>query len=205
MLQVSFLDVKHPNGYSLSIQGTSETSTWPNGNFTAVGFKMQVNRHFSFYLFNYYLPTGLFVVISWAAFAIPSTGEGLLGRIALLVTLFLVVTNIFNAAKSNLPRADEPNYIEIWIMFCLLFLLGTFVQTTVIFVILRLRVLGGLVKLGQVYPMGEKNELSWRVMSDFERLASEEHKVKIIDSLSCVISVIAFLMFNLWFWIVEIL
>jgi hypothetical protein len=45
-------------------------------------------RHKLKYLYVYYLPSGLFVVVSWVSFLIPP--EVVPGRMAMLITLFLV-------------------------------------------------------------------------------------------------------------------
>ena len=50
-----------------------------------------------------YLPSFMFVVTSWVSFLIKP--EVVPGRMALLVTLFLVLINIFNSV-----RLDEDNY-----------------------------------------------------------------------------------------------
>ena len=102
-------DIPHPNGYTIRIKKMKKTLLWEPGNFTTVGFDVAIIRHVSFYLLNYHIPTGLMVIMSFASFIIPASDEGLLGRIALLVTLVLVVTGIFNTAKSNLPASDVPN------------------------------------------------------------------------------------------------
>ena len=47
---------------------------------------------------------GLFVVVSWISFVVPP--EVIPGRMALLVTLFLVLVNIFNTVTSNTPKAE---------------------------------------------------------------------------------------------------
>ncbi len=49
-----------------------------------------------------YLTTGLFVVVSWISFIVPP--EVVPGRMALLVTLFLVLVNIFNSVTANAPK-----------------------------------------------------------------------------------------------------
>ena len=50
---------------------------------------MILTRRMSHYMITYYLPSSLFVVVSWTSFLIPS--EDIQGRMALLVTLFLVL------------------------------------------------------------------------------------------------------------------
>lgn len=53
---------------------------------------MTLTRRMSHYMITYYLPSSLFVVVSWTSFLIPS--EDIQGRMALLVTLFLVLVGI---------------------------------------------------------------------------------------------------------------
>ena len=52
---------------------------------------MILTRRMSHYMITYYLPSSLFVVVSWTSFLIPS--EDIQGRMALLVTLFLVLVS----------------------------------------------------------------------------------------------------------------
>ena len=39
------------------------------GNFSLAGFELRLKRHSLKYFFNYYLPSGLFVVVSWVSIA----------------------------------------------------------------------------------------------------------------------------------------
>ena len=55
------------------------------------------------YIITYYLPSGLFVLVSWISFLIPP--DIVPGRMALLITLFLVLVNIFNNVNTNSPKA----------------------------------------------------------------------------------------------------
>jgi hypothetical protein len=50
------------------------------------------------------LNTGLFVVVSWISFVVPP--DVIPGRMALLITLFLVLVNIFNSVTTNTPKAE---------------------------------------------------------------------------------------------------
>lgn len=47
---------------------------------------------------------GLFVVVSWISFVVPP--DVIPGRMALLITLFLVLVNIFNSVTTNTPKAE---------------------------------------------------------------------------------------------------
>ena len=56
--------------------------------------EIRLRRYVSPYLLSVYLPTGIFVVVSWVSFLIPV--DIISARIVLLVTLVLVLINKFN-------------------------------------------------------------------------------------------------------------
>ncbi len=78
------------------------------------------------YIITYYLPSGLFVVVSWISFLIPP--DIVPGRMALLITLFLVLINIFNNITTNSPKAEGLTAIEIWMLACILFVFGSLIE-----------------------------------------------------------------------------
>ena len=47
---------------------------------------------------------------------------------ALLVTLFLVLVNIFNTVTTNTPKAEGLTAIEAWMLSCILFVFATLVE-----------------------------------------------------------------------------
>ena len=75
---------------------------------------------------------GLFVMISWVNFAIPTHGDWLMGRLALLITLFLVLVTIFSSSIGNQPAAESSSYLDIYMISCILFILGVFLQSTIV-------------------------------------------------------------------------
>ena len=83
---------------------------------------MILSRHVLKYLYIYYLPSGLFVVVSWVGFLIPP--EVVPGRMAMLITLFLVLINIFNIVTSNSPNVEGMTAIAAWMLACILFVFG---------------------------------------------------------------------------------
>jgi len=100
------------------------------GNFSVAGFEMVLQRHVSHYLITYYLPSGLFVVVSWISFVVPP--DVIPGRMALLVTLFLVLVNIFNTVTTNTPKAEGLTAIEMWMLSCILFVFGALIEYAII-------------------------------------------------------------------------
>lgn len=51
---------------------------------------------------------------------------------ALLITLFLVLINIFNNVTTNSPKAEGLTAIEIWMLACILFVFGSLIEYAVI-------------------------------------------------------------------------
>ena len=96
------------------------------GNFSLAGFEMVLQRYVSTYIITYYLPSGLFVIVSWISFLIPM--DVIPGRMALLVTLFLVLVNIFNTVTTNTPKAEGLTAIEAWMLACILFVFGALIE-----------------------------------------------------------------------------
>ena len=47
---------------------------------------------------------------------------------ALLVTLFLVLVNIFNTVTTNTPKAEGLTAIEAWMLSCILFVFATLIE-----------------------------------------------------------------------------
>ena len=47
---------------------------------------------------------------------------------ALLVTLFLVLVNIFNTVTTNTPKAEGLTAIEAWMLSCILFVFATLLE-----------------------------------------------------------------------------
>ena len=68
---------------------------------------LQVN----YYFYNYFVPSGLFVVVSWVSFVIPP--DSVPGRIALIITTLLVLVNIANTVFAVSPAADVINSLQV--------------------------------------------------------------------------------------------
>ena len=95
----------------------------PGMNYSTTGFQLLLTRKMSFYIVTYYLPSGLFVVVSWIrsdSFSNDSQKKSLIylpsflvnpeiipGRMTLLVTIFLVLINIHNTIQTNSPKVKN--------------------------------------------------------------------------------------------------
>ena len=86
------------------------------------GFEMRLTRKVYHYIITYYLPSAMFVSVSWISFLIPP--DNVPGRMAMLITVFLVLVNIFNTITTNIPKAEGLTAIETYIIACILFVFG---------------------------------------------------------------------------------
>jgi len=106
-------------------------------NYSTTGFQLVLTRKMSFYIVTYYLPSGLFVVVSWISFLV--NPEIIPGRMTLLVTIFLVLINIHNTIQTNSPKAEGLTAIECWVIACIIFVFGALLEYTVILLKLKLK------------------------------------------------------------------
>ena len=93
--------------------------------YSVTGFEMVLRRKVPHYLITWYLPSAMFVLVSWISLLIPP--ENVPGRMALLITVFLVLVNIFNTITTNIPKAERLTAIETYIIACILFVFGALI------------------------------------------------------------------------------
>ena len=101
-------------------------SVTAHGNYVMAGFKVTLKRHTLIYIFNSYIPTGVFVLASWVSFIIPP--DIVPGRMGLLVTMFLVLVNVFLGIQTVSPNHNNPTALCLWMLSCNIFVLGAFLE-----------------------------------------------------------------------------
>jgi len=175
------------------------------GNFSLAGFEMVLTRYVSTYIITYYLPSGLFVIVSWISFLIPM--DVIPGRMALLVTLFLVLVNIFNNVTTNTPKAEGLTAIEAWMLACILFVFGALVEYAAI-LFKKQRYVSGqhkvnlkiICKENYKYEVQEKSPANQAVT--VQQLAEEYWR---IDKFFLKSFPLLFIVFNIIYWLAFIL
>ena len=73
--------------------------------FSVTGFNVELKRSPTPFYMNVYLPTGLLTIISFIGFLIPV--EVVPGRMALLVTVFLMLVNTASVERNRSPMVGE--------------------------------------------------------------------------------------------------
>jgi hypothetical protein len=88
-------------------------------NYCITGFDLHLERSITQFATNIYMPTGLMVVASWIGFVIPP--ETVPGRMALLVTLLLMLINLSGNASYQSPSKSKLTALDSWLLACVLF------------------------------------------------------------------------------------
>jgi len=121
----------------LKPKDTYFTPSTLNMNYSVAGFELVLARKMTFYVITYYLPSGLFVVVSWISFLV--NPECIPGRMSLLITIFLVLINIYNTIQTNSPQAEALTAMEAWLIACIVFVFACLIEYTAILMKMNLR------------------------------------------------------------------
>merc|ERR1719397_1026568 len=101
-----------------------------SSNYSAYGFEILLSRSLGPFLLSVYLPSGMFVVMSWVSFFVPP--DVVPARIVLLVTLCLVLINMFNSTTTRIPISNAVTAMEVWLLACMLLVFLSLVEYTII-------------------------------------------------------------------------
>lgn len=82
------------------------------------------------YIFLYYVPTIMMVTTSWFFYLLPSTSYP--ARTALLITVFLLLINIYNSVVNETPNSDGMTALEEWTLACVITVFGTLLTYAII-------------------------------------------------------------------------
>ena len=75
-----------------------------------------LKRQIMFYMMQIYIPSILFVVVSWVSFLIPA--EMAQGRMLLTITTMLTMVSLFAAGSEYVPKASYVKAIDVWMCLC---------------------------------------------------------------------------------------
>ena len=166
--------------------------TWGNQTYQLVGFKLVLRRHYFKYIIYYYGPSMIFVTASWMSFMIPP--EVVPGRMALLITLLLVLVNLFGTVIETQPPTQYPTYLDIWMLACILFVYAAL--DTYAYLLLQLKLKRQYPQIKKVKPLAD--ESSEENISEI--LAQNLGTSWDLDMWCLILFPLAFLVFNLVYW-----
>ncbi|KAJ1530478.1 hypothetical protein ONE63_005377 [Megalurothrips usitatus] len=104
---------------SFSIEKSMQIIFYGEGNHSTARMLITMSREIRSHLLESYLPSTLFVIMSWGSFVV--IPEIVPGRMVLLVTTLLSLVTMFDTVRNNSPNALELKCIEVWLISCTLF------------------------------------------------------------------------------------
>ena len=94
------------------------------------GFIINLHRSRVQIFFQVYVISAMIVVVSWVTFVIPP--DVVPARMGLLITIFLVLINIFNGVKTRSPVSTTLNAIDEYLMLCIILVFLALVEYTIV-------------------------------------------------------------------------
>ncbi|XP_042214918.1 glutamate-gated chloride channel alpha-like [Homarus americanus] len=119
--------------YSVQQKNVSHST----GHFPTVMVEVVLKRRISYHLMNTFLPSGLFVCVSWLTFLVPV--DQIPGRMVLTITTLLTLVSMFAAVRQESPKVSYAKAVDQWMIMCVVFVFCVLVEFTVV---LRLYELG---------------------------------------------------------------
>merc|ERR1712088_893469 len=107
----------------------------PSGVYSACGFQVTLQRKQMQFVVQVYLPSAMFVIVSWVSFLVKP--EVVPGRMAMLVTLFLVLINIFNSVREQAPISSRLNAVDFYLVICIFLVFTALMEYAVILLLLK--------------------------------------------------------------------
>merc|ERR1719474_1372983 len=101
-----------------------------SSNYSAYGFEILLSRSLGPFILSVYLPSAMFVMMSWVSFFVPP--DIVPARIVLLVTLCLVLINMFNSTTTRIPVSNAVTAMEVWLLACIILVFLTLVEYAII-------------------------------------------------------------------------
>jgi len=100
------------------------------GNYSCLAAKFHLHRSIGFHLVQSYIPTILFVIVSWVSFWMDV--EHVPGRVALGVTTLLTISSKSAGLSSESPQVSYVKAIDVWMGACTAFVFLALIEFTVV-------------------------------------------------------------------------
>ncbi|PSN39660.1 hypothetical protein C0J52_18473 [Blattella germanica] len=106
-----------------------------SGNVSAVRIWLILKRQLMDHILETYVPTGLFVAMSWGSFLVKP--DIVPGRMVLLVTNLLSLVTLFESSRLSAPPAVGIKFVDIWLISCIGFVFLALLEYAIILCTLR--------------------------------------------------------------------
>ena len=178
----------------------------------SVGFSVRMKRLIRPYMLKYYIPCMAIVLVSEIGFMVPLTA--IPGRVALLVTQFLTLINLFIFQMSESPSSSDLNILGEYLLVSLGFVVAAIAEFALVILLNRKEKLNhddknskNLIEkkdagLGRVFKTRELNESKdIDLMNSKEKPQWKRPSIYVVDFLAFWIHLSSFTLYNLIYWV----
>ena len=152
-----------------------------------IGFDIKMTRKMTPFMLNIYTPSTILVVVSWISFWIPT--DAIPARMALLVTIYLVLTNIANGIRALAPSGGRATYIDIYLQGCQTFVaMALFEYAFLLFYTRRMKY--KRMKKGSIERNSQRPMVIGRLLNELEELPASKKDKEVIKWTDDVASVV---------------
>ncbi|CAJ0592109.1 unnamed protein product [Cylicocyclus nassatus] len=130
-VQMDYDEIKELAQFTMTgFQVFNSTNMTRDRNYSALEVRFYFERHFGYFLINFYVPCTLIVLLCWVALWTNREATG--DRIGMGITSVLTMVLISNDSKSDAPKVNFPTALDIYIWICYTTLLICMVEFTVV-------------------------------------------------------------------------
>ena len=191
--------------YSIEIDSLPEkyrSFTYDSKRFAICGVNILLMRTRKQTFYQVYLISILFVIVSWISFIIKP--KVVAGRMALLITIFLILINTFNSVKNEAPTSKTLNSVDLYLLICIGIVFLALIEYAI--VLFKDRYKGSI--MPSLKPMlSMKTSTSVNDQKNKSLKAWEEDnlsEMNKLDNFSLILFPISFLAFNVFYCINHI-
>jgi len=101
-----------------------------SGEYPGVIMTIVLKRKINYHLLQTYLPSGLFVIVSWLSLFLPP--ESIPGRTGMAMTTLLTLASMFGAVRQNTPKVSYVSALDVWMCSCIVFVFVVLLEYVII-------------------------------------------------------------------------